>query len=258
MLLLKGLLKHLFCFSVVLAVLYSPVNIIAGESPQAFIVPKIQNYVNDYAQIVDAQDERALNTLLNALKKKTGMEFIVLTVENLSGLPIEMASIQVVDQWKLGTKKEDKGLLLMISKTDRSLRLEVGQGLEGVLPDVYTSRIIQDTILPYFKRGQFSKGIVNGVLKTLSYAEPEFLKSTGSYSEVRSVKEEKKQSLILLIFKILGILLIIYIRLRFWPFFGGFGGGSLGGGSFGGGGFGGGGSFGGGGGFSGGGSSGRW
>lgn len=234
-----------------------------GVGAQDFAVPPLRHHVNDYASILPAQTERQLNNTLTAVKDKTGIELVVLTVSSLDGVPIESASIKVVDQWKLGTAKEDKGLLLFVALKDRKIRIEVGQGLEGTLTDADSKRIIDQSMVPLMRSQNYSDAIVLATFQMLSTAAPEtdFKPFYEGHIQSQSLKKpsRKKSSWIIIVFWILliffggrsGLLPLILL--------GGMGRGHYrGGGGFGGGGFGGGGGLGGGGGFSGGGASGGW
>ncbi len=184
-------------------------------------------------------------------------QITVLTIPSLEGSVIEEYSIKVVDSWKLGTKEKDNGVLLLLAMKDRKMRIEVGQGLEGDLPDAYARRII-DRMTPLMKRGLYDEAIGTGVYGILERVDPEFLKNN-NLEETSQVQESRTSSGG---FKILKLILYLFIFILFVIFrgfgrhsrhgwhsgggFGGFGGGGGGGWS------------GGGGGFSGGGSSGSW
>ncbi|MCB0391585.1 MAG: TPM domain-containing protein [Bdellovibrionales bacterium] len=210
--------------------------------------------MNDYAAVINNSTERELNQVLASLKTKTGVEMAVLTINSLNGESIEQASIKVVDQWQLGTAKEDKGLLLLLAIDDRQLRLEVGQGLEGDIPDAYAKRIIDDAMVPLLKKGLTSEAVLVGVYQAVKLAAPDFpldkyLKDSGDYRS-RDQKKFKFGKLATIIFWLILIFLFRMNPLALLLFTGR--GSSYRGGGFGGG------SFGGGGGFSGGGASGRW
>lgn len=222
-----------------------------------FQVPKIQRHVNDYAKLIHDDYENKINHLLAAVKKESGVEMAILTVESLHGETIEQASIQVADRWQLGTAKEDKGLLLFITKRERQIRLDVGQGLEGEIPDAYAKRIIDDNIVPLFKTGQVSEGVLLGVYQSIKLAAPQF--PLDNYLQSNNftkspANNHKTHRWWVIIFWLLFILIfsrnpfLAYLLLSR---------GSRNG-SWRGSGWGGGGSWGGGGGFSGGGASGRW
>lgn len=238
----KKIFKGLF----IIAFLFSTTTL-----ANTFKVPALRGPINDYANIIDESTERSLDNVLRQVKNSTGTQIAVLTVDSLNDIPIEMASIEVTDKWKLGNKDTDKGVLFFISKNDRKLRIEVGQGLEGDLPDAYSKRIIDQAVVPFFKEGRFSDGISNGVVAILKRTNPE-LKSLPTHQTSRSARGKKKKSSFSTLFEIFIFILIIFFTRSRRGFF--LGGGSYrGGGGFGGGGFGGG-----GGGFSGGGASGSW
>lgn len=226
-------------------------------SAHAFQVPALTGPVVDNAGVIPPQDTQVLDGVLRTLNDRGHAQLQILTVKTLDGEPIEQASIQVTDKWRLGTAKKDNGILLMIATKEHKIRIEVGQGLEGDLPDVYAKRIIADVMIPYFKRGQLSEGVKAGVSAIISIVDPQMAKD----GPVKTWnKERHHQSAGGAFAFIIWILFIaLFMGRFFFPFWwigGGFGGGGFGG--FGGGdGFGGG-WGGGGGGFSGGGASGGW
>ena len=118
--------------------------------------------VVDQAGLLSRQDRAKLTNSLIQIKKQTGNEIAVLTVNSLEGESIDGYSIRVADKWKLGSKDKDNGILFLISVKDRKMRIEVGQGLEGDLPDARAGQIIR-SIKPYFRRGEYKSGIVLGV-----------------------------------------------------------------------------------------------
>lgn len=137
-----------------------------------FKVPAMTGPVNDDAGMLSPATKSALDAFLGALWKQGGSQIAVLTVKDLGGIPIEEASIKVTNAWKLGTAKGDNGVLLLVSKDDRALRIEVGQGLEGVLPDAYSKRLIDNVIVPQMRAGDPSRAILLGVNGILGYTDP--------------------------------------------------------------------------------------
>ena len=99
---------------------------------------------------------------------------MLLTIPSLEGASLEDFSLQVVEAWKLGQKKLDNGALLLISKNDRKLRIEVGYGLEGKLTDLVSGRIIRDIITPRLKEGNFDQGVIDGIAAMIAAAKGEF------------------------------------------------------------------------------------
>ncbi len=121
----------------------------------------------DEAGIITDKVQFALAHKLKEFRNSTGNQVQVLTIKSLEGESIEGYSINVVDKWKLGSEKDDNGILFLISTTDRKMHIEVGQGLEGVLPDALAGRII-DTVRIDFKKGHYEQGIVHGTSLILS------------------------------------------------------------------------------------------
>ncbi len=230
---------------------------------QDFQVPPLKSHVIDSAKVLPSNTESQLNKILSQVKSKTGIEMAILTVDTLGNVPIEVASIQVTDKWRLGTAKDDKGVLLLLAIKDRKLRLEVGQGLEGNLTDADSNRIIEQTMVPLLKNQDYVAAVLLGSYQALVTAAPDqdiksFFEGVPVLQKQRPVGERRSaRGLIVLLFWI--VLIFTGGRSGFLPLLllGGLGGGSRGGrGGFGG--FGGGGGLGGGGGFSGGGASGGW
>lgn len=134
-------------------------------------VPFLTGRVNDSANLLTPEQRQRIEAKLAGLEQRTTIQVAVLTVNSLEGDPIEDFSIRVVETWKLGEKGEDNGALLLVSRDDRKMRIEVGYGLEPVLTDLRTSVIQNDVIIPYFRRGDFGGGIEAGVDAIVSTVE---------------------------------------------------------------------------------------
>ncbi|MES3038517.1 MAG: TPM domain-containing protein [Bdellovibrionota bacterium] len=236
------------------------------QANAAFTVPTLTGPVVDQAGIMDPEYVAFLDNNLRRLNQEKQIQIQVLTTPTLDNLSIEEAALQVVDQWKLGSAKGDKGLLLLVAPSERRLRFEVGQGLEGDLPDITAKRIIDQVITPRFQNRQMSLGIVEGVVTAVNKAAPDFQFQDAPVIQRQATRERGRPSWIF-------ILVLLFILFKFLGGGGGrrrgispLGAFALGGlagrgsSGFGGGGFGGGGGGwgGGGGGFSGGGASGGW
>jgi uncharacterized protein len=225
-------------------------------------VPALRAPITDLAGVLKPVTIQRLNAALTQLHQQAGSQIAVLTLPSLNGLTIEEASIQIVDQWKLGTAKEDKGLLLLIAPNERRLRIEVGQGLEGQLTDAHSKRIISETMIPLIREGDMDGAVVAGVYRIIQHTDPQVDAEkllNGIPRTSHGLSHNRQLSHLMLLIFLLVLLMSLSGRWgggSYWT--GGWGGGGFGGG-FGGGGFGGGGGFsGGGGGFSGGGASGSW
>ncbi len=140
-------------------------------------VPYLSARVNDYAGILSSQTIFDLENQLKEHEKKTSNQVAILTVASLEGQSIEEFSIKVAETWKLGQKDKDNGVLLLISRDDRKLRIEVGDGLEGVLTDAISSQIVRREIVPFFKNGDYDGGVRAGVNAILGTIEGTYLAS---------------------------------------------------------------------------------
>jgi len=129
----------------------------------ALSVPELSGRVNDYATLLTPATEARIDALLTQLEKDTGAQVVVLTIDSLQGEPLEDYSLRVAEAWKLGRDDADDGALLLIAKNDRKMRLEVGYGLEPVLSDVLSRRILDQVLRPSFRAGDFDGGIERAV-----------------------------------------------------------------------------------------------
>jgi uncharacterized protein len=168
------------CFGIFFALL-SMILCQTVAYPNGFVVPKYAGPVTDTAKMLDATTSINLANQLDGLYRAGGSQIAVLTVETLGGVSVEQAAIMVFDSWKLGDAERDNGVLLLISKVDRRLRVEVGRGLEGTLTDLYAKRIIDQSIVPRFRESNMTSGVVDGVSKILSYTDPSFRLSSSQF-----------------------------------------------------------------------------
>jgi len=236
-------------------------------SAAEFEVPALRAPVTDQAGILSPATRQQLETALRQLQKAGGTQLAVLTVSDLAGLTIEQASIRVVDAWKLGSKEADNGVLLLVARDERKVRIEVGQGLEGALTDAYSKRIIDEAITPLFRQGDMNGGVIMGVYQIARITNPDVDLRAHLEGQLRQRRPGRARSPWQTLFLLLLMAAVVSARLGLLPliFMGGMGMGAygtrrgMGGyGGYGGGGGGFGGFGGGGGGFSGGGASGGW
>jgi uncharacterized protein len=141
----------------------------------ALEVPPLRGRVNDYAKLLSQERALALEAQLEKFEQETGHQIAVLTIPSLEGDSLEDFSIRVAESWKIGKKGFDNGAILLVARDDRRLRIEVGYGLEGVLPDAIASRIIREVITPRFRSGDYIGGIEAGVDSILKVAKGEVL-----------------------------------------------------------------------------------
>ena len=217
--------------------------------------PEPPRLVNDLGNMLSPEEEAALETKLNNYNDSTSTQIAVVTVETLNGYDVADFANRLGESWGVGEKGKDNGIVILLAKQERAIRIEVGYGLEGVIPDGIAKRIEDDVMIPEFKNGNFYAGINNGVDVIIQRAFGEF-KGDG--------KKKKGKKSVWTTLIVLFIIIFIFSRFkggggnyssrgyRGGGFMGGGLGGGFGGGSSGGfGGFG-------GGGFGGGGASGRW
>lgn len=143
--------------------LFVVVTPISSAIGQGVAVPPLTGPVIDQVGVLGPESRGELERELWALKTEKGSEVVVLIVPSTRPEEIEQFSIRVVDTWKLGRKGIDDGALLLAALNDRRVRIEVGRGLEGDIPDVKAFRIIDELILPRFRQGDVSGGVVAGV-----------------------------------------------------------------------------------------------
>ena len=126
-------------------------------------VPALTARVTDQTATLTAEQKAALEQTLQTFEARKGSQLAVLMVPTTAPETIEQYALRVAEQWKLGRKKVDDGAVLVVAKTDRALRIEVGYGLEGALNDATSKRIVSEVITPRFKQGDFYGGITAGV-----------------------------------------------------------------------------------------------
>ena len=210
--------------------------------------PTLTGRVVDNANLLTSQQESRLAALLASHESATSNQVVVVTLPSLQGTAIEDFGYQLGRHWGIGQAGRDNGVLLIVAPNERKVRIEVGYGLEGDLPDAIARAIIDNDILPAFRRDDYPGGIEAGVSAIILAIE-------GAYAPQKS-KEPGKAVRVILIIIIVGIALLFRFLLRRLFNFGHrtfFGGSGSSRGGYGGGGF-----SGGGGGFGGGGSSGSW
>jgi uncharacterized protein len=226
-------------------------------------VPTLTRHMTDLTGTISAQEVETLDAKLRSFEDSTSNQIVVLMMSTIGSGSLEDFSLRVAEANRIGVKGRDNGALLFIAREDRSVRIEVGYGLEGALPDIVSGQIIRNELGPRFSNGKYFEGI-NAAIDAMMAA------TRGEYKAEKKNRNDSPLGIIPLLIVLLVLFTIIRNAFRrprglsggrrsYWgggPFLGG---GGFGGGGFGGGGFGGGGGFSGGGGsFGGGGASGRW
>lgn len=209
-------------------------------------IPEHKGYVNDFAGMLSDKEEKALESQLVQYEKQTSNEVAVVTVSSLNGKSVEDYTMALAEKWQVGKQDKDNGVIILVAKEEKKIRIEVGYGLEPVLTDIATKQIIDNEMTPRFKKDDFSGGIeaaVKAVIATIA----------GTYTPSNSAPGGSGGwpvwlIVIVVIAGLIVLILIIYAIASaseggggggFWSSGssgGGGGGGSFGGGSFGGGG----------------------
>ncbi|MBL7085104.1 MAG: TPM domain-containing protein [Candidatus Omnitrophica bacterium] len=253
--LICALLIAFFCFSC---------SALAQES----FFPSQRGYINDFANLIAPEDSQKLNALVVALEQKTTAEIAVVTLKTTKPYDIQDYSVRLWEKWKIGKAGKDNGVLLLVAIEDKKVWITTGYGLEGAIPDAQASRVYRNIIRPYFKKGEFSKGILAGTIALVDLTAKEYNVSIEDLPDltktyVQSVEKTPAASLIETLLTILFFIFFFGFRLGLFGFllfgtgrrrggywyggglsgnsggfsggFGGFGGGFTGGGGAGGG-----------------------
>ena len=164
-------MKRLF-FLVLLTLLLSSVfslSVLAEDKD----LPVASGYLNDFAGVINSQDQNSITNFVRELENKTTTQVAVVTVDTTQPEAIEQYAVRLFKKWGIGQKGKDNGVLFLIANKDRALRIEVGYGLEGVLTDAICSGIINQIVIPLFKQGQISTGILEGTKAIVSLVAKE-------------------------------------------------------------------------------------
>jgi len=136
-------------------------------------VPPLSGHVIDQTNTLTSEQQATIETALAAFEARKGSQVAVLLVPTTQPETIEQYALRVAEQWRLGRKKIDDGAILVVAKNDRTLRIEVGYGLEGALNDATSKRIIEEVITPKFRQQDFAGGISAGVQRMTSVIDGE-------------------------------------------------------------------------------------
>lgn len=183
-----------------------------GFSPLAlaFEIPQLTGPVIDEVGLLNENTRSQLINSLQSLKQQQNVQLQVYVTKSLQGEEIESAAIKIFDEWKLGEEKTDKGLLFLIAPNEKRIRIEVGQGLEGDIPDVIAKRIIADVVRPYFQRKEFNLGVIQGVAAIQTYLGNPDAQLNAGVNEAQDVESTKSAKPWIILIAI-GIWLILFM-----------------------------------------------
>jgi uncharacterized protein len=176
-------------------------------------VPPLTARVTDLTGTLSGEAVTRIETKLANLEAKKGSQIAVLIVPTTQPEEIEQFGIRVADAWKLGRKGVDDGAILIVAKNDRRVRIEVGRGLEGALPDAIANRIITETITPHFKLGDYDGGVEAGVDQVISVVNGEPLPEPDRKWEHHSGLGNLLPLLLVVVFVASGVLRAMFGRL---------------------------------------------
>ena len=176
-------------------------------------VPTLTARVTDLTGTLSGEAVTRIESKLATLQANKGSQIAVLILPTTQPEEIEQFGIRVMDAWKVGRKGVDDGAILIVAKNDRRVRIEVGYGLEGALPDATANRIIEETIAPHFKLGDFDGGIVAGVDQMISVVNGEPLPQPDKKWEHRGGLGNLLPLLLVVVFVASGVLRAVFGRL---------------------------------------------
>lgn len=149
-------------------------HLLLAVTAMALDIPQLRGHVNDYAGMLSPAKVQELEGRLGDFERSDSTQIVVLTIPSLAGETLEEYSIKVAEAWRIGQKGVDNGAILLVSKQEHKIRIEVGRGLEGKLTDLVSGRIIRGEITPRFKSGDFDAGIDAGVSAIMAVVKGEY------------------------------------------------------------------------------------
>ena len=226
-------LKRIISWILVCLVIFTLMGVFTGcTDTNSIQIPQVQDgvFIYDEDNIIDDTTQTSLNQMLVDLEKQTEVEFAVLTIESLQNLSIETYANKVFNTWGIGKKDKDNGILLLISRSDIKVRLEIGVGLEGILNDAKCGRILNNYFVPYREEDEYTEAVNYTVQAVINALSKEYETDIENLETDVVVPEEDSEEWT--VGEI--ILLIIVIAFLFWILSVAGGGGGSSGGHYGG------------------------
>jgi len=174
-------------------------------------------YVNDYANILSDEVKAKLTSLSAEIENKTTCQLAILTIDTTSPLDIETYAVKLFEKWGIGRKGKDNGVLILVVVKDRAVRIEVGYGLEGAIPDALAKNIIEKSMIPFFKNLNYNAGILQGAAVVSNLIASEYNVKISELDDIKIDMSSKKASILDFLFIVFIIIIIVRIRL-FWIF----------------------------------------
>lgn len=156
--------------------------LVTGHVSAYYNQGKPAGFVNDYTGTLSSEQKQQLEDKLSQFEKETSNEISIAIINDLRGDTIENFAVELFKEWGVGKEEKDNGILILVAKDDRKMRIEVGYGLEGVLTDAQSSWIISDIMKPAFKNNDFFKGLNEAVDKIIATTKGEYVPSASKNS----------------------------------------------------------------------------
>jgi uncharacterized protein len=167
------------------------VLVVCSVSALAQTFPKPAGRVTDLANVIDPATEAEIDGRLEQLERQTSSEVAVVTVPSLEGTPVEDYAMRLFKEWGIGQAKEDNGVLVLVAPNEREMRIEVGYGLEGVLPDGLAGQVIRENFIPRFRDDDYNGGIRDGVARVVDIVEKHQVLSAEELAELSDSNEDR-------------------------------------------------------------------
>ena len=174
-------------------------------------------YVNDYANILSDEAKAKLTALSAEIESKTTSQLAILTIDTTSPLDIETYAVKLFEKWGIGQKGKNNGVIVLVAVKDKAIRIEVGYGLEGAIPDALAKNIIEKSMIPFFKNSDYNAGILQGAAVVSKLIASEYNVEISELDNIKVGVPSKKASIFDFLFLIFIIIILIRIRL-FWFF----------------------------------------
>jgi uncharacterized protein len=200
--------------SITLVFLFIALLFVSAQASAGPTFPPLTGRVVDDAHLLTPADKASIESDLKALEDKSSDQVVVYTTNSLQGYPIEDYGYQLGRAWGIGQKGTNNGVILIVAPQDRKVRIEVGRGLEPQLTDLLTSQIIQNRILPRFKRGEFSAGIKAGAddIRDVLLGDAEAVKERAAARPPARRNAEDAEELITLVIIVAIFLFILWVQ----------------------------------------------
>jgi len=196
--------------SVVIALSLAVLLTGCGSEKKGYPKPTDNGYVNDYAGVIDDKAETEFRAKAKELEKQTEAQIVIVTIDDLDGQDAYEYATDLGNEWGVGGKDKDNGVVILFAKNDREIFVAVGEGLEGALPDSKTGRIIDVYCLEYLKKDQFSEGIIAIGEAVINETYLEYSITPADYVPVEQVvKEEEKANPVKVVFSWIIMFIII-------------------------------------------------